>query len=819
MQESRKNVVEFSRSRTAGESAGASLLNECGELAASRLGEALSKTLKDAANELLERTDQVMGYDMRRLYGEAREFAHDKRDQLESDFRKRFYQRYRREARRERDNPSVAKVDLEVAQLSLLTPDELEESLAASTVSNAINNTCGEELFGLSKRMGVLLDDPELQLGDYPLSPEIIGDVVMESLRAQDLPFKARLILVPLINKFLPGKIKLIYQDINRFLIDHKVLPTIRVGVSRRREPMPQAAAAHDESARQASAPQASGADLFALFQQLMGAGLGQGMAGVASPGVNPGFPPRAPGISPSLADIAGFQAPSAHAMPSPGAPIPGTVAPGAPTPGTSTLDSEVMRTLTRLQRGESTGVFLPGFDVGHVGNGQLNVLREIRAAGVTGGMGQMDAMTLDIVAMVFDYILDDRRIPDAMKALIGRLQIPVLKVALLDRSFFSQKSHPARQLLDVFAEASIGWDEEEGHASGLYQHIDELVQRILNQFDDKVDIFAAVLEDFRRFQADEKQRIDELTSQSAQAIHAREQGEIGRIVANDEVQGHLYDQPINDFIRAFLTCHWAPYLALLYTRDGEGGAAWKQAIQTMDDLIWSIKPMLNAQDRKRLVELLPNLLKNLEQGLAALGGTREMRDQFFTGLVKCHAEAVRAGLRDANDEAGPLPVTPPLPAMPIMPEMPASNDFEDIPVFSDKLRVDPALVRALADDAPPAMALEEITIGDVGWQPRIDADNAPDHFDTLVKQLRRGTWIELRQEDGNLAKVKLAWVSPLKGIYLFTNRLGQRAMSINGEGLAAKFREGRVQLIDNVPLMERAVHSLLERLQQSPTT
>jgi len=803
MQESRKNVVEFSRNRTAGEPAGASLLNECGELAASRLGEALSKTLKDAANDLLELTDQVMGYDTRRLYGEAREFARDRRDQVEGDFRKRFFQRYKREARRERASQTGANPDLDATQLSLLAPDELEESLAASTVANAINNTCGEELFGLSKRMGVLVEDPELQLGDYPLSPEIIGDVVMESLRAQDLPFKARLVLVPLINKFLPGKIKLVYQDINRYLIDHKVLPTIRVGVSRRHESVPQAAGTKDESARQASAALESGPDLFALLQQLMGASLSQGMAGFASPGASANFAQRLPAMSPPLTAGADPLARLAQATSIPQAP---------------SLGSEVMRTLTQLQRGESSGVFLPGFHVGHVGNGQINVLREIRDAGVTGGMGQMDAMTLDIVAMVFDYILDDRRIPDAMKALIGRLQIPVLKVAMLDRSFFSQKAHPARQLLDVFAEASIGWDEDEGHASGLYQRVDELVQRILNQFDDKVDIFAAVLDEFLRHQADEKQRVDELTIQSAQVIHAREQDEIGRIVANDEVQSHLYDQPVNAFIRAFLTSHWAPYLAQLHMRHGEGSAAWKQGIKIMDDLIWSVKPMLNAQDRKRLVELLPSLLKSLEQGLAALGGTRETRDQFFTGLVRCHAEAVRAGLRDANDETVAMPVTPPLPAMPSVPDMPVSNEFEDIPVFGDNLKIDPALVRALAEEADSPMDVVEITIGDVGWQPRIDDGDAPDRFDAMVKQLKRGTWIELRQEDGGLVKVKLAWVSPLKGIYLFTNRLGQRAMSINGEGLAAKFREGVVQLIDNVPLMDRAVNSLLERLQQAPT-
>lgn len=797
MQESRKNVVEFSRTRSGAGSMGASLLNECGEMAASRLGEALSKTLKDAANELLELTDQVIGYETRRIYGEAREFARDKREEVEGDFRKRFYQRYKRECRRDQTSRDSGKGDLDASQLSLQEPDDLEESLASSTISNALNNTCGEELFGLSKRMGVLLEDPELQLGDYPLSPEVIGETVMDCLKAQGLPFKTRLALVPLINEFLPGKVKLVYQDINRFLIDRKVLTTIRVGVSRRQDP-PTAKPGAADAATPASDGDTAG-DLFALLQKLMSAGA-QVLPGMAMP-MPPGGGQPSPGGAPGMA------APGDYA---PGGGFAGGVAiGGAP---------QVMQTLTRLQRGDTAGVFLPGFDASHLHDGQVNILKEIRDTGVTGSMGHMDAMTLDIVAMVFDYILDDRRIPDAMKAQIGRLQIPVLKVAMLDRAFFSQKSHPARRLLDVLAEASMGWDEEEGHASGLYQRIDELVQRILNQFDEQVDIFATVLDEFLQYQADEKQRIDAQTGKSAQVIQQREQSEIARIVAHDEVQGHLFDQPVAEFIRAFLIGHWQRLLTHLHVRHGEGSAAWTQAIQTMDDLIWSVKPMLNAQDRKRLVELLPGLLKRLEQGMTEMGGSAEVRDQFFTGLVKCHAEAVRAGLRDVGDEAMTVPPTAPLPELPAEPEIAVSLEFEDIPLLADVLEVDPKLMRELAAEPEESVELEEITIGDVGWQPRLEDNGEPDRFDAIVKQLKRGTWIELRQDDGNLVKAKLAWVSPLKGIYLFTNRLGQRAMSINGEGLAAKFRDGHVQLIDNVPLMDRAVSSLLERLQQSPT-
>jgi hypothetical protein len=83
--------------------------------------------------------------------------------------------------------------------------------------------------------------------------------------------------------------------------------------------------------------------------------------------------------------------------------------------------------------------------------------------------LGPIDVMTLDIVALLFDFILDDQRIPDALKALIGRLQIPVLKVAMLDKDFFSHKTHPARLLLDALAAAAFGWDASEGHEGGLY--------------------------------------------------------------------------------------------------------------------------------------------------------------------------------------------------------------------------------------------------------------------------------------------------------------------------------------------------------------
>ncbi len=791
MQDSRKNNVvalnPLGHGRGGAGADAARILNECGEMAAAGLASALAKALERAAGELLELTDRVTEYDSRRVYGAAADFARDQRGAVETEFRRRFYQHFKRACRRDNARSS-GQNELDASQLSLVAPDDLEESLAASTIENALNNHCGEELFGLAKRMGVLLDDPELQLGVNPVGPETIGAAVMDTLKAQDLPVKAQLVLVPPINRFLSRHVREVYQGLNRYLIDADVLPTIRVGV-RKAAPAPRPdTSAEKPSGEEATATVEGGQDIFNLLRQFMALG---GMAGAGGGGGFGGGVGGAPGLAGLLTGQAGGA--SAQAV-------------GAAPP--------VITSLTQLQRGQTEALSAAGLDGARIADGQVNILREIRNSPVAGGMGQMDAMTLDIVAMVFDFILDDRRIPDAMKALIGRLQIPVLKVAMLDPAFFSQKTHPARRLLDALAEASMGWNEDEGHESELYRKVDELVQRILNQFDEDMEVFASGLEDFLGFLAEEKQRIDALASRSAQLLRRREQGELGRIVAHNEVESHLFDQPMPEFIRAFLLGHWEQVLATHCARDGEGGETWNQALRSMDDLIWSVQPKTRQDDRKRLVALLPDLLKRLDEGFQVLDTPAEIRDQFFAGLVKCHAMAVRAGLRGAGD--APLPPEPaPIPAPAPPAALTGDEDFAEIPVLTEVVEVDADLIQEIAAEPEERTVVEEIVIGDVSWLARGGDMPSQDEHDLQVQKIKRGTWIEYTQDDGSTARAKLAWVSPLKGIYLFTNRLGQRAMSIQGAGLAAKFRQGQARIIDDVPLMERAVSHLLEKLQQ----
>ena len=753
MDAARKKVTEISQfARARGKNGGGAHgpLDDCREISVTRLGEALNQCLGLMVGQLVGMADKAADPDLYYLYIDALELARDRAGPVGESFREHYLWRFNREARRE----GGCCADGLNAELSLLEPDDLEETLAAGTLANAIFNACSEELFGLGKRMGLLINDPDLLKGDNPLGPETIAAAVMEALESQAPRLKVRLLLVSLLSRHLPERVRDIYRNINARLVERNVLPTIRVGMKRAEpgHPVPMAA--------QGQAVETAG-DLFSLMQQLM-----QSHGGIGGTG--------APVIG-----MAPIQGPA----------MPGEVAvnDGVPLlhPGT------FLHVLDQLQHGSPEGLARAGIDAACLNGGRADLLRDLRGGDLAGMMTPLDTMTLDIVAMVFDYIFDDERIPDAIKALIGRLQIPVLKVAMLDKGFFSQKAHPARRLLDGLAEAAVGWDPEEGHEGGLYRRIEQLVDDVQTRFSDDFGVFESALAGLQAYLEDERQAADRQAALSALAVRNREAADLAWQVARDEIETALLGRTVPAPIRAFLTEHWLALLADLHQKVGIGGEAWKGALATMNDLVWSVAAKSDAVARKRLVEMLPGLLKRLDEGVRCLGLAEAERNAFFSNLVKCHAEAVKAGL-SAIDQAAEASV--------------GTDFYGDIPTLAHLDEFEP--VEPVAELAPE---IAEMTLRALAWR-----DNQLPVPDVTLAGLKRGSWIAYRQEDGTEVRAKLSWISPRQGLYLFTNRQGQRAMSINAEGLASKLNAGEVRVLDAAPLMERAVGNLLESLKRN---
>ena len=159
--------------------------------------------------------------------------------------------------------------------------------------------------------------------------------------------------------------------------------------------------------------------------------------------------------------------------------PTPSGYVPGAPIISTADLHEG----LTRLQAGQTefdvggATVRLPGIPVG-----LHNVLRDLQESPLGHSANQLESMTIEMVAMLFDFIFETKDLPDGIKALLARLQIPVLKAAMLDGAFFAKKTHPARLLVNELAQAGLGWSPVMGSDDPLYREIERIVHAVLER-------------------------------------------------------------------------------------------------------------------------------------------------------------------------------------------------------------------------------------------------------------------------------------------------------------------------------------------------
>ncbi len=769
------NVVTLNERTTRAPSASGeafALARECREFALVRVSSALRGVLGKVEQDLFELAYNSTDRDLRNQYFEARDESRANLQAfcaaVEREFLTQFNDKARREAKRRPASPSTG----DTMELSLLEDGVLEDNIALGNLVNKLRDINKDTLYALTRRMAVVLQNPQLEDDDNPLGPTTIGAAVKQGLDSLKLGRQAKPAVVKLIEQYMIDEIETIYHDVNELLIQRNILPQIRLGARKTQRTPEGAGAAQAKTPSAPTAPGGDAKDWFALLQQLVGGARGPGVAGVTGNTQWPVMPP-------SEASLAAMQG------------------------------------LTQLQQGrmEALGAAIPGLNAAALMSGRSNVLHEIKGSNLAAGFGQMDAMTIDIVAMLFDYVFDDKRIPDAIKALIGRLQIPILKVAILDKKFFSNKTHPTRKLLDSLAAAAVGWTGAADETDPLYAKIDSIVQRVITGFESKLDLFDNLVAELEEFLAEEEQRLSAFSEQSAKVVHDRERLEIARVVASDEISRRVDMRDMPEPVRAFLEQIWEKALVVSYAAHGEGSERWAITLGTMDDLIWSVAPKESGEDRKKLVSLLPELLKRLHAGMDLIALPPESRNRFFAELVRCHAQAVKSGLSASG------PVAQPPAALQVVgaaktarAEVAEEQPAEPQDVWAEGASVGaPQLVATQVNQGD--VLIEEIKLQGTG---DFDEDQDPrQKWDNLVASLVRGMWVQFLQKNGATIRAKLTWISPLKGIYLFSNPNGARALAFEPKALAEAFRRGRAEVISDSPLVESAMNSMVGSMKE----
>ena len=682
--------------------------------------------------------------------------------------------------------------EVEVNKLTLVDTTAMDESVLSSNIIRVVENQCETELRELNRGIGYLLGRPDLETAANPLAPTTIVEAFAQSLHGIGGDERIKLAILKELNQTSLGDINAIYADLNRHIEGLQILPKHRAAIMRSQAAADRSHAAdraHGDGKGEQDAGPAPEIDLMAVLQRLVNANMAMRSSAAKMPA---GLPPG--GIQVPSLDGAG---PPSISMGFPAGAFGFGAGAGAgaqmgPLGGQRILVTpELADALGRLQHGE-TGFNFGGVPLHVTGLQQdmHNVLRDIQESPLGERANQLEAMTIELVAMLFDFIFETRDLPDSIKALVGRLQIPVLKAAMLDGAFFSKKSHPSRLLVNALAEAGIGWSPTMGQDDPLYRKIEQIVHRVLDDFTDDVGLFDELRKELEAFLAEEE-RAAELTVQStADEINQRDQHEIARLVARSEIERRLREFPAPNFLASFLREKWVNTLTQVHLNQGEESEAWNSALATLDDLVWSVQPKRLTEDRRRLVAMLRNLLKQLHGGLHNVAWEPGERETFLSNLVEAHAAAVKPSLAST-----PLPTVAVAEAATAAAEQAtAKGDIET----ANK-------ARALAEAMTPAPQAPE---------PEPVPEPVQDRFAEVAASLERGMWVEFEGEDGHLAFAKLAWVSPLRGTYLFTNRQGQKAVSLTADELAERFRTDRARLVEAAPLVDRAFVSMMAKLE-----
>jgi hypothetical protein len=776
----------------------ARILGDCRDLAIHRLLLSFTSMLDRVGDLLMARAERSDVREEQALCLDAREVLTNEGAKLISDF-----ERHLRQLVDDRMNGKVVvKADfanVDAKKLTLVDTSAMDESVLSGNIVRIVENQCESELRDFNRAVGYLLGRPDLETAANPLAPTTIVEAFTDALHGIPGDQRLKLTILKELNQTSLGDINEIYADLNRHLESLKIVPTQRSSIVHRGGGTERGTGDGKGQSRAAAAPSGGDIDLMAVLQRLASSGMLRASSGSVPVGGQPGGGVQFSGVGAASA-AAGYalNVPSQgggvgggmFSMPSGGAQSAPAVGPfGGPR---ILVTPELGEALGRLQHGE-TGFEFAGAPVqfGGLQQDMHNVLRDIQESPIGSKANQLEAMTIELVAMMFDFIFETRDLPDSIKALVGRLQIPVLKSAMLDGAFFSKKSHPSRLLVNALARAGIGWSPTMGHDDPLYRKIETIVHRVLDEFADDIGLFDTLREDLEAFLATEEKTAEINIQSTAEQINQRDRMEIAQMVSRSEIDRRLKEHAAPNFLATFLREKWQNTLEQLYLQDGEESEAWNSALSTLDDLVWSVQPKRATDDRKKLVAMLRNLLRRLHGGLHNVAWESGEREQFMSNLVAAHAAAVKASLAST-----PMPTTAVSEAAAAAAvEATAKGD-------TDAANKALALAEAMAPAPPPP-------------EPEPEPEILQDRFAEIAGSLERGMWVEFEGEDGQLAFAKLAWVSPLRGTYLFTNRQGQKAVSLTADELAERFRNDRARMVEAEPLIDRAFTSMMATIEE----
>lgn len=760
--------------------------------------------------------------------------------------------------------------------LSLVDDAEVEQRMQAERIGQQIMLEAEWEQREVASHVGGLLGAARLDEKRNPLRPAAIGTALCRAIEVVSRDPETRKLLARELGTAMSKAMKTCYADILRDLQSRGIKP---VGMSLRGGDGPgyHLPGVHAANSGYSTLPHSTGSgtlggqdDVTSLHGSIHG-GLrgmdttfrrGPGLAGLPPATGGPsstGRAPLGPGSGPGTLSRAEFDARVAAASAQADAQLmnlirrltalasrPGALDPVPPDTSsfgarsTGGMLASGVDGLHPSRGAPATGSGAAGYAAGADGMTGLmavNLIRAHRDELMQASTGKLDHMVIDVVGTLFDQILSDTRVPPQMARQIARLQLPVLRVAMNDATFFSSRRHPVRRFVNRLASLACPFEDfDEDPGRQFLRRVKELVQEIVEGDFDQIDLYTAKLQELERFIAEQTQGAVE-ASPAAATLETKESELRVQQRYMLQLAGALKPVPLPPYLRDFLSQVWSQALVLAVRRDGPTSDRFQRYKRVGRDLVMSVQPKGSPILRKKFLMQLPHLMKDLKEGMALIGWPAEAQKAFFAQLLPAHAESLKAPPMSeldhnlmAKELEGIFNTT-----IPGVDSLSVNDTLTEVDNAVLERRFTPeearqvGLVEEAAVDwsAPVDTTQVDIDLGDAGpaTEPGAEAaDTAPldigldinldmspsdppepSRGPQLMDHIKLGFAYQMHLKD-EWQKVRLTYVSPGRSFFVFTRgKRHQETISMTSRMLARMCETGRMRAFESAYLMERA--------------
>ncbi|MFT3664420.1 DUF1631 family protein [Piscinibacter sp.] len=497
-----------------------------------------------------------------------------------------------------------------------------------------------------------------------------------------------------------------------------------------------------------------------------------------------------------------------------------------------------------------SGGLEAPAGGSGLAGLMAVNLIRAHREELLQASSGKLDHMVIDVVGSLFDQILSDPRVPPQMARQIARLQLPVLRVAMTDSTFFSSRRHPVRRFVNRIASLACAFDDfGEGPGKELLDRVRQLVQEIIEGDFEQIELYTDKLVELERF-IDERTQAHIEQTPAAATLESKESELRIQQRYMQQLSVALKPLALPEYLREFVSQVWSQALVLAVRRDGTASDRYARYKRAGRDLIMSVQPKGSPVLRKKFLMQLPQLMKDLNEGLALIGWPEPAQKAFLAQLLPAHAESLKApplteldhNLLAKQVEGVFATTIPGVESLSVADTVPEVDNAVIERRFTPEEARQVGLVEesevdwsgpvdieiATGDDAAPAhdtgdegdtqpgalhgadggadSAPSSSSLGldiDLDLTPREPPE--PSRGPQLMDHVKLGFAYQMHLKD-EWQKVRLTYVSPGRSFFVFSRgKKHQETISMTARMLARMCETGRMRAFENAYLIERA--------------